>query len=271
MIKPLVDLWNTLDFWLRQHIHWRRRGFRLATVKNRLLFDHLSSQEKDRALSISGRLLETYHLRSLENETSTGNYQENLFYLHMLEEGFQRAGIRAGHEIKAVDIGASHWFYVHALYSFLAWYQSGQPRNIQLDGYELDAYRVYADLYSRYDHALGHIGSLEGVHYHPERFTTQISVYDFAFMFFPFIHIHDHLGWGLPTTLFSPGELLQSAWDSLRPGGRLFIVNQGSDEHGHQLEMLAGHKIPVAIHFEMDPILFRYDLPRFITVSSPHA
>lgn len=270
MIKSLVDFRNKVDFWLRQHIHWRRKGYRPAIDTNRPLFGHLTPQDKDRAQSITNRLLDAYHLRPLENETSTGNFQENLFYLHMLEEGFLRAGIYPGPEIKAVDVGPSHWFYVRSLHSFLTWYQSNQPRKIRLDGYELDAYRVYADFYSRYDHALGHIGSLPGVHYHPVGFTTRVSEYNLAFLFFPFIHIQDHLGWGLPSSLFSPDDLLQSAWDSLRPGGRLFIVNQGSEEHQHQLGMLADHQIPVATHFQMDPILFQYDLTRFITISSPH-
>jgi hypothetical protein len=270
VIKPLVDFRNRIDFWLRQHIHWRRKGYHVPANSNRRLFSHLAGQDLDRAQHLSNRLVEKYHLQELANETKTGNFQENLFYLHMLEEGFTRGGITLDQSIKTVDIGPSHWFYVRSLHAFLTWYQTDSARNVQLDGFEVDAFRVYSDFYSRYDHALAHIGTLPGVTYHPQGFTTQSAEYDIAFLFFPFILEDDHLNWGLPSTLFQPESVIQSAWDSLSIGGRLFIVNQGSEEYQKQLDILASLGIPVQIHFQMDPLLFNYSLVRFITVSGPH-
>jgi hypothetical protein len=37
---------------------------------------------------------------------------------------------------------------------------------------------------------------------------------------------------------------MQSAWDSLKPGGLLLIVNQGADEHQAQGKLLPAWKLP---------------------------
>ena len=46
------------------------------------------------------------------------------------------------------------------------------------------------------------------------------------------------------------------------------IVNQGEDEHHAQLSMLEKVSIPVKISFRVDPLLFQYDLGRFILAAT---
>jgi len=83
--------------------------------------------------------------------------------------------------IHAADIGPSDWFYVHALYAALKWWNSPTGRTVRLTGYEADAYGVYSALFSRYDLAHGYLTGLEEVHYIPRKFTRQPGKFDMTY------------------------------------------------------------------------------------------
>ena len=128
----------------------------------------------------------------------------------------------------------------------------------------MDAYRLYADFHTRRDHALGQMQGLDGVEYLDRGFTLQPDTFDVITMFFPFVFEKDHLQWGLPGSLFDPAVLMKSAWESLKRGGLLIIVNQGHEEHKAETQLLKRLNIPVASSFKMDPLLYSYPLTRYI-------
>lgn len=260
----LLNLRNIIDYPLRQLFRFRRKIRRLKQSQTIQDYAHLGESDQKRALEIEQRLVNKYHFIEDVTLQKTGNYYENVFYLHMLDTAFSRLEINLPPLLVSADIGTSHWFYVKALYAFLTWYKTYHPRQIQLDGYEVDAYRIYTDFHSRYDHVMSHIGSLPDVHFIPTGFSEKIARYDVITLFFPFVFKKDLIEWGLPQKYHQPEKILRSAWNSLKPGGILMVVNQGKDEHQAQKLVFRDLSITVNLTFQMDPILFQYDHDRYI-------
>ncbi|MEA4910074.1 MAG: hypothetical protein VB089_20805 [Anaerolineaceae bacterium] len=260
-------VYNAVDYPLRQWFRLRRPGLRLRTRAEADRFTHLAAEEKVRAEAIHQRLRSAYHLEEFEHNSSPVNYRENLFYLDLLEKALDRSGAVLPQQVVAGDIGPSHWFYVQVLAALLRWWRRPQGRTVALTGYEVDAYRVYGDLHSRYDYALAHMRGLAGVEYLPRGFWPQPGRFHLLTMLFPFVFERDHLAWGLPGKLFRPGELVAAAWASLQPGGVLIVVNQGFEEHRAQGEILAAQGIQAGVEFCQEPLLYAYPLDRFVWVA----
>ncbi|MBU4012405.1 MAG: hypothetical protein KJ550_02955, partial [Proteobacteria bacterium] len=158
--------------------------------------------ERKQADVTARQLFSDFHLNDLYENSSADNFRQNLFYLEMLERAFSEADVKIPQNIVAADIGPSDWFYVKALYAALKWWSNPDGREVQLTGYEADAFRVYPNGFSRYDFAQSYIQGLEKVQYIPEKFTRQPEKYDLITMLFPFVFIKDHLKWGLPFRRF---------------------------------------------------------------------
>jgi hypothetical protein len=266
ILFSVMRMRNAVDFPLRQVFHWRRRGFVIQRQVWKDPFAHIPSKEGARAREVAGLLHASYHLDAFYQDSTPTNYRENLYYLQMLEEALSRSGAVLPAEVYAADIGPSHWFYVQALHALLKWWNFPQGRQVSLRGFEIDPYRVYNDFFSRHDHALGHMRELPGVEYIPHGFERQEKQFDLVTMLFPFVFELDHLEWGLPGGIFQPHSLLRSAWESLRPGGVLVIVNQGIAEHEEQKKRLQAEGIPVTAAFDQDPLLFKYPYDRYVLV-----
>lgn len=265
------DLRNRLDYPLRQRLHWQRHGYRLANEAKANLYRHLPAAARQAAEQRVERLCADYDLEYLAGHSPADNFRENLYYLDLLETAFERGGVRLPQPVLAADIGVSHWFYVQAYAALLRGWQTETPRQISLHGYEADPYRMYADFASRYDHALAHLEGVPGSEYHPQAFATQAGRFDLVSLLFPFVFISDHLDWGLPGSHFQPESLLRSAWESLKAGGWLVIVNQGEAEHAAQRRAIDALGAPVAAAYRHDSTLYTYDLPRYVLVCAKPA
>ena len=265
---PAIDtVRNAVEHPLRQLIRWQRGAPRFPNESKQGLFAHLPANEQKQANDTAKRLHSDFHLQHLRENSSADNYRLNLFYLEMLERALSEAGPKIPQTIHAADIGPSDWFYVQALYAALKWWNSPTGRTVRLTGYEADAYGMYANLFSRYDLAHGYMNGLEEVRYIPRKFTRQTAKFDLITMLFPFVHLKDHLTWGLPLRRFNPVELLRDAMASLKPGGVLVIVNQGETEHFAQRDMLLAENIQSAAAFQHPSQLYHYDLIRYVLVA----
>jgi len=268
ILDALYSAHNKIDYSLRQAVHWSRPGLRLSNQSKQNLFSGLPGQSQSAARQSAAVLLQQYQLEAIYNHSSQDNYCENLFYLDLLVQAFSRSQISLPDPVQVVDIGPSSWFYVRALHQFLRLWNSPTGRKVELVGYEADPYRVYANWHSRYDHALAYTANLSGTSYIPEPFKPIRQNWDAALLFFPFVFLKDHLEWGLPQDSHNPQKLLEQAWDSLRPGGILLVVNQGQEEAQAQQKMLASANIHVIESFEFQSLFYRYSLPRYVHVAA---
>ena len=253
----IAQLHNAIDYPLRQLFRWGRGGLRWRNESKAEAY-----AQNPAATLESERLLQTYDLGYFAGHSRTRNYRENLYYLALLERALSSLPTPTAGWARAADIGASDWFYVHALFAFLKRHQTAPT----LIGYEADAYRVYNDLHSRQDYAQAYMRGLpaESVVYEPRAFVAQPAAFDLVTLFFPFVFERDHLAWGLPRGLFRPQSLLASAWASLRPGGALMIVNQGADEHAAQQSAFSTLGIPIHHAARFESPLFFYQIPRYL-------
>jgi SAM-dependent methyltransferase len=263
----LAILRNAVDYRLRQLFRWRRRGLQFLNEPKDNLFAPLPAKQRRQADRNAARLLADYRLQFLRDHSPADIYRQNLFYLEMLERAVAASGASLPPSLDAADIGTASWFYVHALHALLKWWQCPAGREVALVGYEADAYRVFADFHSRLDHAQAHVRGLDDVCFVPQPFPRQPAAFDFLTMLFPFVFKKDHLNWGLPRAMFAPQQLLADAWDSLKPGGVMIVVNQGEDEHQAQREMMPTANVHPIAAFRHDSLLFQYSLPRFVLVA----
>ncbi|MBE0699191.1 MAG: hypothetical protein IH586_19900 [Anaerolineaceae bacterium] len=263
---PVMRVRNAVDYPLRQMFRWQRGKYTINRQVWQDPFSHLPPSESSQAREAAKLLHSRYRLEAFYRDSTPINYRENLYYLQMLQEALNLSEARLPETITAADIGPSHWFYVQALHALLKWWDCARGRQVMLKGYEVDAYRVYGDYFSRHDHALGHMRGLPGVDYIPHGFQRQENNFDLITMLFPFVFERDHLQWGLPATIFRPQNLLEAAWESIKPGGVLLIVNQGVEEHEEQKRRLLMNGIPVTAAFHQDPLLFQYELDRYVLV-----
>ncbi len=256
---------NILDFRLREWVRWQRNGLKFENQTKDDLFDFLSGVKKQQAEQVSAKLINNYHLKSFSDNSTRINFRENLFYLSMLENAFDLAGISLPSSLNVADIGPAHWFYVQSLYAGLTWYGTQIPRQVNLTGFETDAYRVFSSFYSRLDYAKAHIRNLP-VLYQTEAFKAVPRQFDLICMFFPFVFVKDHLAWGLPKKQFDPFSLRRAAIESLTLDGVLLVVNQGQEEHMAEKENYKKMGMKIVADFEQEDLLYRYDLKRFVLV-----
>lgn len=256
--QRLISIRNHFDFTLRQMIRWSRGGLQLEHEPKEQAFSTPAAH------TLEKHLLEAYDLEDIRRRGSVENYRINLYYLDLLEKVFDQLNYPLPQRLRVADIGCSTWFYVRALRAFLLNYDSQAARDVQLYGYEVDAFRPYFNFYSRLDYVRAYSAGLKNTHFIPDAFKTQALPFDMITQFFPFIFIKDHLEWGLPGQLFSPAELLQTAWSGLRQGGLLLIVNQGEQEHVRQKELLSVLGVEVNLAFCMQSPLCHYEIDHYV-------
>jgi SAM-dependent methyltransferase len=263
----LATIRNAIDYSLRRRIAWRRPIRKRRNELKENLFEHLSGTDRAQAQSTAARLKKAYRLDALFQSSTRTNYCENLFYLEILEAALTRMAYVPPEGLYVGDVGPSHWFYVRALYQLLRWWKTPVARTVQLHGFEIDPYRVYADFHSRMDHAEAQMEGLEGVVYHPEGIENHHRNFDLVLQLFPFVFVADHLDWGLPRQLFSPEKLVAQVWRKIKPGGILVVVNQGEAEHIEEQRILKSVGAEPKVAFRHDTLLFTYELPRYVLVA----
>lgn len=262
MFNKIWSLRNRFDYFLRQRFQWRRKGLVLPENQNNT-FQTAKKQRKHQ--DIEQQLIRDYDLTDIIRRGSRENYLTNLYYLSILEKAFSALVYPMPDVVIAGDVGCSSWFYVRALWAFMnGWQKKEKPRKIECHGYEVDAYRPYLDLYSRFDYAAAYTKKLDNVFYHPTAFETLPEKFDIIFQFFPFIFIRDHLQWGLPDDYFGPQDLLNKIIRSLKPGGIFITANQGEKEHLVQMDMLRDTEMQIKVKFKIENPFSHYVINHYL-------
>lgn len=184
------------------------------------------------------------------------NKQENLYTLDVLENHFTQKTLP---KISALDIGCKNWFYAKGEYEFFKSF----CKDFELDGIELDAYRLYSNLYTRYEVAKYYTKELQNIHYIVGNLLNLNKKYDYVIWFLPFVTKDPLVAWGLPKRFFCPEKLLKHAYKLLNPDGQMLIVNQGEKEAGIQRDLLDKLNIPYTELGEIKNKHFQYQNKRF--------
>jgi hypothetical protein len=160
---------------------------------------------------------------------------------------------------KILDVGSKNWFYAQGEYNFFKSFCN----EIQLDGIELDAYRLYSNFYSRYEVAKYYIRSLNNTNYISGNLLDIKNNYDYIIWFLPFVLKEPHRYWGLPLKYFYPQKLLMHAYSLLNEGGQMLIINQGEVEAEAQVELFRECYINYISLGEITSTHFKYQNSRY--------
>lgn len=216
----LDNIKNNIDFFLRNKFIFSRTNYNEKNEDKSNLFNENSQKNQFKYLS------NKYNLKIL-NEMSIQNYLENLYSLSVLDKYFSTQNKQ---NLNILDIGSKNWSYAPSEYIFFNNFCS----DIQLNGIELDAYRVCRNLYTRLEIAKYHIKNLKNTEYLVSDLLEHNQKYDYIIWYLPFITKYPLVKWGLPLKYFKPLEMLKHAYNLLNDNGELLIINQGEEEYNIQ-------------------------------------
>ena len=184
------------------------------------------------------------------------NIQENLYITDILEQGFKKQSLK---KTFILDIGSKNWFYAKGEYNFFKSFCD----DFELDGIELDAYRLYSNFYSRFEVAKYYIKDLKNTNYIAGNLLDIDKKYDYIIWILPFVVKEPHFKWGLPKKYFYPEKLLHHAFSLLKSNGQMLIINQGEAEALVQKELLNKLNIPYKNLGKISSEHFQYKNKRF--------
>lgn len=265
-MKYLENLKNNIDFFLRQRLNFSRKNYSEENENKEVLFEvEIAEREKF--------LLEKYNLESLKENSTIQNYRENLYIIDVLDKYFTQIHLpftinhsQSSHvspltpHLKILDVGCKNWTYAKGEYAFF----KKHCENLQLDGIELDANRLYSNFYSRKEVAKFYTKGLENVNYIEGDFLKHNGQYDFIIWILPFVVENPLIKWGLPLRYFKPVEMLKKAYESLKEGGSMLIFNQGQVEHEAQIELCKKLKIKYTTFGEVKSDFLTYNIERYL-------
>jgi hypothetical protein len=222
----LQSLLNNVGFWCRSSIQWSRGDYNEKNETKNNLFDgrvnekYLSERESE--------LRNKYAMDYLYRCSTKERYLESITYLEHLEQIFSSATVPKN--ISWLDVGVKNWSYVEGVYRFI----QRNTKHFTLHGIELDAFRMYRNLYSRIDYARSFIRHLQNTSFEIGDALHHQKKYNIVSCFLPFIFIEPTLAWGLPEKYFQPLQFISHLVSLLEKDGILIIVNQNEDENEEQ-------------------------------------
>jgi len=184
------------------------------------------------------------------------NIQENLYTTDILEQGFKKQSLK---KTFILDIGSKNWFYAKGEYNFFKSFCD----DFELDGVELDAFRLYSNFYTRYEVAKYYIKDLKNTNYIAGNLLDMNKKYDYIIWILPFVLAEPHKMWGLPKNLFYPEDLVRHAYSLLNKNGQMLIINQGEVEADRQKQLLEKLSISYKFLGEITSEYFEYKNQRY--------
>ena len=184
------------------------------------------------------------------------NIQENLYTQDLLERFFDK---KYNQDLKILDIGSKNWFYAKGEYNFF----NSFAQDFTLNGVEFDAYRLYTNFYNRFEVAKYYTKELKNTNYIADNLLNICDKYDYIIWFLPFVLKEPHKMWGLPEKYFYPQKLLAHAYNLLKKGGQMLIINQGEIEANTQKFLFEKLNIEYKFLGEIKSKHFEYNNKRY--------
>lgn len=249
---------NAVAFRVRRALAFRRGPPEIGNEPKDDLFDHAAPALRADLEARERALVAAYDLGPLRARSTCDVYRDNLWVLDLLDRHVTPALLGALGEaprVRAVDVGSKDFRYAFALARWLRHAAATSPREVALDGVEVDGHPIYEDGRSRADHAeaFARAVDLAEVRYRVADFLAAPERdLDVVFLFFPFVLRYALVRWGLPLGFFAPERLLAHAARALRPGGLLVIVNHTHEERDRQRALLDAE--PALEWLHTDPV-----------------
>lgn len=203
-----------LNLWLGNRLRWQRGGYRESPA---LQLDGVDPRQR----GIIQSLQQKYGV-AFEERFNRKNALENYLYLDLLDRFREKAASHWPVGGDVLDVGCKNFYYAPVLHAVF--------KPSQLNGIELEGYRLYPNLYSRYDYASYYISELPDTRFIVADLRRHESRADLITCFYPFVFEDTHTSWRLPASQFDPAGFFDALLRNLKPAGRLLIVNQGIDE-----------------------------------------
>ncbi len=244
------NLRNSIDFLLRQHVHISRKNYK-ENNEDKNSLDFTKSE-----LELESLLLNKYNFYYYKNNSTIPNYCQNLYILNLLDKYLSPV---KNEKFSILDVGSKNWYYVQAEYSYFKKYCN----ELNLDGVEIDAYRLYSNFYNRFEVAKYYINNLQGVNYIPNDVMNINKQYDYIIWILPFVLIEPHRFWGLPDRYFNPEKLFEHVYLLLKKNGKMLIINQGEEEFNTQKNIMSGLKYESLL---LDNMFYKYKHERYLSI-----
>ena len=236
---------NGFNFFLRNLITFSRKNYYEAPQELNDIFDNKEQE------NLYNTLKNKYGL-FLSQNTTRRLFLLNLYYLNIFDKYLSK---KTTNNASILDIGSKNWEYVKSEYIF---FQSF-IKNFNLNGIELDAYRMCSNFYNRYEIAKFYTKDLPNTNYIRGDLLEHQQKYDYIIWILPFITKYPLVKWGLPLKYFKPQEMLKHAYNLLNPEGELLIINQGEEEYAIQQDLIGELDIP-KIYLPLGEIEDSFDL-----------
>ncbi|MBK8191088.1 MAG: hypothetical protein IPK79_11640 [Vampirovibrionales bacterium] len=250
-------------FRLRNRLRMGRNGYQeVAQPKDELYSDR---QNEDALMAAENRLLTRYPLLvEARARSRRARYLEILSVADYIERLWGDRAFPSARPLRWLDVGAKNWAYVDALAAFV----SAHTLDYQLDGVEIDPWRLYRDLYTRRAYAMAYIQPYPQARYLEGDVLDCEGTYDVVTLLLPFVLPSPHAAWGLPLEGFRPQALLDHIVERLlTPTGSILILNQGCLEAEAQRALLQPHleqgRLEAHCLGELPPTFLSYRYPRF--------
>jgi hypothetical protein len=233
IFKIYKNFHNIIDFYIRNKLNFSRGKYIIENESKKDLFNEFELEK--RKILIKKELLfrEKYELNDFYKNSPLFLYQYNLLIIELLEKYIEKNEEKS---LEILDIGSKNWEYLFGEYYFFK--NGNKEKELSIYGIELDAYRRYKNLYTRYDYAISFTEKLKKSKYIVGDFMEHNGSYDYILCFFPFIIPSPLIHWGLPLKFLRPMEMLKHAYSLLKEDGILLISNQYSKEYELQSDYL---------------------------------
>lgn len=209
------NLLNLISYRMRSSLRWSRGNYRDSPCGD---LHGFAGGLRMRIVALQ----EKYEVR-FERRFNARHCLDAYHYLDMLDRAFAAFRVGVPHGASVLDVGSKNFYYAESLHAFF--------RPSSLTGVEIDAYVTYGNLHSRYDYARFFIEGLPNTRYLPADFLACEETAQVICLFYPFVTERAVRSWGLPKGLLKPEPFFRKARQGLLPGGKVFMVNQGTREY----------------------------------------
>lgn len=232
----IEDFKNRFDFFLRNNIRFSLKNYK----ENPYNIEDINLSDKQKELYLN--LKNKYNLIIFDC-LNKRNFLENLYFLNIFDRYFSK---KTNKDISILDIGSKNFSYVRSQYLFFTSFSSVK----NLNGIELDAYRLCSNLYNRYEIAKFYKKDLLNTNFIAGDLLNHNQRYDYIIWILPFITRYPQIKWGLPLKYFKPEKMLIHAYNLLNKDGEMLIINQGEKEAIIQNDLIKKANLKVSLSFE---------------------